>query len=249
MGLILALTLTAVHLSASAALAKEGPQVVASTSWVGAIAEAAGAGAVKVLAPLELRHPPEYDFKPSDVQRALNADYVIYAGYEQFIAKLQAAVVLPQHKLIQVMTTNIPTTLKEETRKLADLFGTQQQQQTWEKEYDAVASKVLAMAAEKGLVGQRAVVHVFLTEFAEWLGLEVVGTFGGGEEVTPVKMADLVRLNPDIVVDNWHNEQGSGIAMAADVPRAVLINFPGHGGTRSLIDVLIYNARQLGIGL
>ncbi|MGI6083363.1 MAG: ABC transporter substrate-binding protein [Limnochordia bacterium] len=220
---------------------------MASTSWVGAMAEAAGARDVTVLAPLELRHPPEYDFRPSDVQRTMSADYLIYAGYEQFVTKLQAAVGIPQHKLVQVTTTNIPTTLKQETRKLAALLGTQQEQQMWEKEYDAAVADVLAMAAETGLVGKRAVVHTFLTEFAEWLGLKVIGTFGGGEEVTPVKMASLVQLSPDIVVDNWHNEQGSGIAMAAGAPRAVLINFPGHGGTQSLIDVLMYNARQLGI--
>ena len=67
-------------------------EIVASTSWVGAIAGAAGAKDVTVLAPIELRHPPEYDYKPEDIVRVLKADYVLWAGYEPFIKKMiQAA--------------------------------------------------------------------------------------------------------------------------------------------------------------
>jgi zinc transport system substrate-binding protein len=231
----------------AAGVAGAAPQVVASTSWVGAIAEAAGASDVTVLAPLDLRHPPEYDFKPSDIQRVLSADYIIYAGYEGFIGKIRQMAAIPDAKMLQVTTVSIPQTLLEETRKLAKVFGTEEQQQAWEREYNQVVADVLARAAKAGVPGKRAVVHAFLAEYAEWLGFDVIGTFGGGVELTPVRMAQLVTMKPDLIIDNWHNEQGAGIAQAAGVRRAVLINFPGHAGTRSLMDVLLYNASQLGL--
>jgi zinc transport system substrate-binding protein len=221
--------------------------VVASTSWVGAIAEAAGATSVTVLAPLDLRHPPEYDFKPGDVKRAMDADYILWGGYEPFMKKLQAVAGLSDQKMVHVNTDNIPDTLKQQTRELAGIFGTQREQQQWEILLDNATQKILNDSKKKGLTAKKAVVHKFLEKYAEWMGLTVVGTFGGGEELTPVKMAELIRAKPDIVVDNWHNSQGEGIASEAGVARAVLINFPGHGGTRTILDVLRYNARQLGL--
>ncbi len=62
--------------------------VVASTSLTGAIARAATAREVRVLAPSEMRHPPEYDLKPSDLLKFEGADVVVYAGYEKMVPKL-----------------------------------------------------------------------------------------------------------------------------------------------------------------
>jgi zinc transport system substrate-binding protein len=222
-------------------------RVVASTSWVGALAEAAGATRVDVLAPLDLRHPPEYDFKPGDIKRVMDADYVVWAGYEVFMRKIQAAGAVPVDKMVAVFTDNVPATLKEQTQALAKVFGTQTAQAKWEAELDRVTADILTEAKQKGLMGKRAVVHGFLQKYARWMGLEVVGVFGGGEELTAVQMAELIKAKPEIVVDNWHNAQGAGIAAEAKAPRAILINFPGHGGTRTLIDVLRYNAQQLSL--
>ncbi|MDI6871215.1 MAG: zinc ABC transporter substrate-binding protein [Bacillota bacterium] len=233
--------------AASGALGAGVPTVVASTSWVAAIVEAAGAPRVAVLAPVDLRHPPEYDFQPGDIKQALEADYLFWAGYEPFVRKLQKAAAIPDSRLIQVVTDNVPETLKEQARKVAAVLGTEAREEQWEKALDAAAADILAQAKAKGLAGRRAVVHKFLVRYAEWLGLRVVGTFGGGEELTPAKLAELLQRRPELVVDNWHNSQGASIAVEAGIPHALLINFPGKDGTRTLIDVLQYNARQLGL--
>jgi hypothetical protein len=44
--------------------------IIASTSWVAAIADAAGAQNIRILAPVKLCHPPEYELKPSDLEAA-----------------------------------------------------------------------------------------------------------------------------------------------------------------------------------
>ncbi len=78
--------------------------IVASTSWVAAMARAAGAKRITVLAPIELRHPPEYDFRPGDIIAATQAQWIIWAGYEGFIKNLIAAAQINQEKVILATT-------------------------------------------------------------------------------------------------------------------------------------------------
>lgn len=222
-------------------------QVVTSTSWVGAIAQAAGADHVTVLAPFDLKHPAEYDFKPKDVESVVKADFVVSAGYEPFIKKLVTVAQVPESKTLTVYTDNVPSTLKQQTRKLADAFGTQKAEKRWEATYDKAVARVLEQARKENLPGTRVVVHRYLAEYAKWLGLDVVGVFGGGEEITPVQMAALIEKKATLVIDNWHDAQGEAIAREANARYVSLLNFPGHAGTRTLIDVLEYNARQLGL--
>lgn len=219
--------------------------VVASTSWTGLMARAAGAGNVTVLAPLELKHPPEYDYRPSDIARVVQADYVVWGGYEPFIKKLVQAAEIPENKLLQVMTMNRPDNLKKETRKLAAIFGTQADQDKWEKEFDKLVARMQKAAVEKNVAEKRVLVHFHQQAFVRWLGYEVVGVFGP-EEMSPARVAKLGKLSPDLVIDNYHNPLGKGIAEIAGADYVELINFPGKG-INSLDELLAENARRLGL--
>jgi zinc transport system substrate-binding protein len=255
--LLLALSIAILSLGAfgrvgtpAAAASKEDPDapiIIASTSWTAAIASAATGCKVDYIASGDLRHPPEYDFRVSDIKRVVEADYIIWAGYEGFIKELIDAADIPESKLILISTDNVPGKLIQETGRLARILGTEPAQRRWEQEYKNRVNDILLAAKRAYVPGQNAVVQSFLKTFAEWLGYNVVGTFGGGEEMTPVKLAELVKLSPDIVIDNWHNSLGEPIAAALGCRYALLINFPGKDRTISLIDVLKYNARELGI--
>lgn len=223
-----------------------GPSVLASTAWTGAIAEAAGAEQVEILASFELRHPPERDFRPSDITRALAADVLLWAGYEGFMHQLIAAAEVPTERSVQIRTENTPGHLIELTRDLARRWGTEERQAAWEAEFVELTNAIKATAAEQGVAAKRAVVVGHLAAFAGWLGYDVVGTFGF-EEMTPTVLHQLAQLKPDLIIDVWHNPTAEALAMAADVPYVLLINFPGHAGTRTLIDVFEYNASQLGL--
>ena len=65
--MVLGLLMAAVLVWSAAGLAAEEPVVVASTSWVALMVKAAGIDDVTILAPIELRHHPEYDYLPSDI--------------------------------------------------------------------------------------------------------------------------------------------------------------------------------------
>ncbi|MDR1948214.1 MAG: metal ABC transporter substrate-binding protein [Spirochaetaceae bacterium] len=218
-------------------------QVVVSTSWVAAMAEAAGARNVRILAPMELRHPPEYELKPSDLFTVSKADMVVYAGWEMFAQKLAETAGNAEIRMVTVTTSNKPEDFKAEARKLAELFGTVDRFEAWEKGFDALTDelrgKILAVYPDR-----RAVVERMHTPFAEWLGLDIVGEYGPAEP-SPGLILSLVQTGPALVIDNYHAPSGYPIAEAARAPYGELINFPGRGGTRTIEDVFRYNADVL----
>jgi hypothetical protein len=76
---------------------------------------------------------------------------------------------------------------------------------------------------------------------ASTAGLEIIGEYGPAEP-SPAVIFQLVKTEPVLVIDNYHGPAGQPVAEAAGVPRAVLLNFPGKDGTKTLEDLFRYNA-------
>jgi zinc transport system substrate-binding protein/iron/zinc/copper transport system substrate-binding protein len=219
------------------------PAIVVSTSWVAAIADAAGLENVKILAPVDLQHPPEYELKPSDLQAVSQARVIVYAGWEMFAKKLAETADGANISVIKVNTTNDPDVLAGEAQKLAEQFGTVAAFEKWRDNFKVettdLRAKVLAAWPDK-----RAVVQRMQTPFVKWLGFEIIGEYGPAEP-SPQVILGLVNMKPALVVDNYHGPSGMPVSEAAKVPYAELINFPGRGGTKTLNDVFRYNADVL----
>jgi hypothetical protein len=224
--------------------AKTGEKVViASTSWVAAIARAGGAQNVRVLAPVDLRHPPEYELKPSDLTAVSKADLIIYAGWEMFAQKLAETAGSAKVQTLTINAANTPEILKAEAQKVAEMLGTLEAYQAWSKSFDAFAEE-LRQNVQAAYPDRRAVVQRMQTPFAQWLGFEILGEYGPAEP-SPAVILELVQTAPALVIDNYHGPSGAPIAEAAHAPYAELINFPGKDGTATLEDVFRYNARIL----
>lgn len=222
------------------------PRVVASTAWTAAIAEAAGGDVVAVLAPLELRHPPERDFRPSDIRLAVEADAIVWAGYEGFMRQLMEAAEIPEDKWVRVDTQNTPDHLVALTRELASRWGTEAAQARWEEAFVAATNRIAEAAAAQNTGQVKVVSSLHLQAFLRWLGYDVVETFGF-EEMTPARIHQLQQAGAHMVVDVWHNPSAESLAEALGARYVLLINFPGRDGTRTLLDVFGHNARQLGL--
>jgi zinc transport system substrate-binding protein len=222
-----------------------GMPVVASTSWVAAMARAAGADRVTVLAPMELKHPPEYDFRPGDIIAATQAQWVLWAGYEGFMKNLVSAAGIAEDKVILVTTNNTPPVVKENVRILSERLGTLPRFADWEKQLDVLEGQLREGATASGVAGRRAAVQFHHQALAKWLGYDVVAVFGPGE-LTMTQLQQIDAMNPEIIIDNWHMAQGDPLKKEG---RAYVqfLNFPGAYGTESILDVLQYNAKQLGI--
>ncbi len=203
------------------------PTVVASTSWVAAIAQAAGAGRVTAIAPNNVQHPPDYEPKPSDLAAVADADFVVLAGFEGFAEQLKAAAG-SDAQVITIEPSYDVTKLDAQIMTLAQAFGTTEAAKTNAAELEggltAVSDKLKAdLAGKKPVV----VSHLFTTEWVVFAGLEPAGTYGP-EPITASQTAELAALKPAFVFENTHMA-GSGAAVvdAAGGKEVDLVNFPG----------------------
>ncbi len=224
-------------------IAAQDVAVVASTSWVQAYALAAGAKHVTTIAPFELQHPPEYEIKPSDLEAVRDASLIVYSGYEKFAKKLAETAGSKKVRIIAVLTDNVPATIIAESKKIAEALGTIEEQARWAASFDGF-TKTMRERILAALPDKRVVVQAYMKNYAVWLGLDVVGTFGPGEP-SPAVVLDLVRKKPAMVMDNYHNPGGKPIAESLGVPYVALINFPGKDGTRTIEDVFSRNEKVI----
>jgi zinc transport system substrate-binding protein len=224
----------------TAPMAKE--IVVASTSLAGAIAKAAGAKEVRILTPGEIRHPPEYDLKPSDLLRFEGADIVVYGGYERMVQKLLETSKNRNILAIQVDTDTSPENLMNQVRKISKILGTEKEAQAWEASF--VERLRFLQKKISSYYGKKAVVHRFAQPFVQWAGLRVVQIISPGE-LTPKVIADAVMQKPELVVDILHFPNAKVIAENAGCKYIQVINFPGVENTKTIEDIFEYNSTQL----
>ena len=221
-------------------VAKE--MVVASTSLAGAIAKAAGAKEVRVITPGEMRHPPEYDLRPSDLLKFEGADIVVYGGYERMVQKLLETSKNRNILAIQIDTETSPENLMNQVRKISKILGTEKERQVWEKNF--VKRLKLLQKKLSSYSGRKAVVHRFAQPFAQWAGLQIVQMISPGE-LTPKVVAEAIAKKPELVVDIYHFPNVRVIAENGKCRYIQIINFPGIGSTQNLEDIFEYNVSQL----
>lgn len=224
---------------------QEEPLIVASTSWTAYIAKGAGAKNVITIAPIDLRHPPEYDFKPSDIEQIQNADFIVMAGYEPFMRKIIESSDIDESKIINVRTTNTFEHLKEQTEILAEKFNTQDKQKIWIDELEEVVNTLKANMKEKDMENMKVLAHAHVAEFVTSLGFDIVSVFSA-DDSSPAKIAELAAMEHSLIIDNFHNPQGEAISAISQSEIVVLRNFPGPEH-ESLIDLFKENGEKLGL--
>ena len=216
--------------------------VVASTSLTGALAQAAGAREVRILTPPDVKHPPEYELRPSDIAKLDGASAVVYAGYEKMVQRLVEASKGKGLAVVQVDTTTSPDNLVSQARKIAGALHTEKEEQAWEKEFLERLAALKARLAP--YAGKKAAVHLQAQGFARWAGFTIVQVVMPGE-ISPKAIADAVAKQPDIVLDILHMPVAKMIADNARCRYAALINFPGVDKTATLEDIFEYDTGEV----
>ncbi|WP_239377655.1 hypothetical protein [Frankia sp. Cj5] len=200
-----------------------GPTVVASTSWVGALAKAAGARNITVIAPATIQHPPDFEPTPGDLVKVIGADYILYSVFDGFAAKLKAAAG-GAGRLVPVELENTPTAIRSEVTRLGAMFGTATAATAWlslfDSEYAALSGRVKAALPTPA---PTAVAHLWMAYWGAFAGLSVVGTYGP-QPVSAGQLADLSAKRPALVLANAHLP-----SVNPDIPgstRVEIINYP-----------------------
>ncbi|MFH7597852.1 zinc ABC transporter substrate-binding protein [Streptomyces racemochromogenes] len=202
------------------------PVVVVTTAWEGAFAKAAGAEDVKVIVPRSVHHAPDYNPKPSDLATVAKADFVLYAPFEPYAAKIREAAG-SKAKLVEVDLDNDPDKVRAEVGKLGGLFGTADAATAWKTAFDAEYTKLNKdlRAAWPGGRSPDVVTQVFTTWAARLAGATTVGTYGP-EAVTPAQLAELSAKKPALVLDNAHMSTGT-VLPDSGARQVGIVNYPG----------------------
>lgn len=224
-----------------------GHNVVASTSWTALIAKTAGLDNITILAPVDMKHPNEYDFKPSDIQKVNESDMVLYSEYEPFMKKILESADVPEADRFVIVTENSPEMLNEQISSLAEQMGTTNTANRALEEIDSTFEAILAESAKLDSEAKRVVVQAYMVPVAKSMGYEVVGEFGPAE-VTPSQAAELAALKPALVIDNYHFPQGEEIAKLANSNHIELRNYP-ETEEQTLVELIQDNAKKLGLNL
>jgi zinc transport system substrate-binding protein len=219
-----------------------GQTVVASTSLTAAVAKAAGAKEIRILTPADVKHPPEYELKPSDVAKLDGAQAVVYAGYERMVQKLLDVSGGKGVLAIKVDTAMSPESLIRAAQKIAAALHTEKAESVWEESFSARLTALKSKLAP--FAGKRAVAVFHAQPFARWAGLDVIQVLSPGE-ISVKALTEAVSKHPDIVVDIAHMPAARVIADNAHSRYAQIINFPGTGGTVTLEDIFDFNTTQL----
>ena len=220
-------------------------RVIATNTWTAALAAAAGATQVVTLAPADLRHPAEYELKPSDVTLLRGADVIVYSGFETMAKKLASAANDGGIKMLQIDADYSLATMRTSIMAIAAVLGTEPKAR---ESVAALERSIRVWKAElqsKGLFGAPVIAHVFQVPLLKDLGFDIKGVFGPG----PLEATQIAKLSPILatfIVDNWHNEAAAPLKETMKATRYVsFINFPGPDGTASLLDVLADNRKRM----
>ncbi|MEK9520801.1 ABC transporter substrate-binding protein [Streptomyces venezuelae] len=202
------------------------PVVVVTTTWEGAFAKAAGAGDVTVIVPQSVHHAPDYDPKPSDLAAVAKADFVLYAPFEPYAAKIKEAAG-SKARLVEVNLDNDPVKAAAEVTRLGGLFGTKDAAARFKTRLEAEVADLNGelRSAWPGGKSPSVVSQVFTGWAAGLAGATTVGTYGP-EPVTPAQLAELSAKKPAFVLDNAHMSTGT-VLPDAGAKQVRIVNYPG----------------------
>lgn len=224
-------------------------RITATNSWTKAFVSAAGAEAEQI-ASANMKHPPEYELKPSDVIKINKSDLLVYAGYEVMMKTVFDSFKIPENKLVKINTSYDPAVLEESVMKIASKTGTAQNALKNIAEYKKEFNSAVDKLKEAGLYGKPVIVQFHLRPLIKALGFKILGVIGPAPlEVS--KIAEMGKLKPELIIDNAHNPAAGPITEITGVRTIELINFPSYpndDGTvspESLIGVLKYDVNKL----
>jgi ABC-type metal ion transport system, periplasmic component/surface adhesin len=219
--------------------------VIATSSWTAAYAEVAGAENVTVLAPFEMEHPSEYELRPVDISKLMNADVIIYAGYEVMTERLKKGLDIPQDRLLLVNTDYSYAAIEKSIMDIASRLGTENVARENLLDIRHALDEGLKTVSEKNIAKYPIIAHRFQSSLVRELGLVPVVVFGPASPEASA-IANISKIQAPLIIDNIHNPVGQPFKeVSTDARHIQLLNFPGMKGTKTITDVIRYNVTQI----
>ena len=218
-------------------------KIVVTTSIIGSIVNAIGKERVEVVTIVSAGMcPGHFDVKPQDIAILSDADALLNHGFEGWVEKLLNSV--GNSKLLAKAVSvegnwMVPETHKKAAKKIIKILcNISPQNISWyeenlscyEKTIDSTAVQIRELT--KDLKDIKVICAEYQSGFLRWLGFKVIATYGRAEELTPKKLAEIIKIakreSVQIVVDNLQSGAGTGRLLAEEIGAShiTLTNFP-----------------------
>ncbi|MCR4734152.1 MAG: ABC transporter substrate-binding protein [Treponema sp.] len=221
---------------------KVNSKIIASTSWTAAFADLAGLDNVDIIAPANLRHPPEYEVTVSDIQKISDSDVFIFAGFERMMKTLGDSI--EGVNMIKITCDNSIETVLSQANKIAEIMGSQEEAGKRVAEYVAAVEKGRKAVEDAGLAGAKVYCNKNQTYLAKDLGFEIAAVFGPGpassDQIALAKEEDFA-----FIIDNIHNPTGTPLAEVSDAKYIIWRNFPEKVERKALQKVVEENIKTI----
>lgn len=224
---------------------KQTLKIIASTSWTAAFADLAGLDSISVIAPVNLRHPPEYEITVSDIKKIMESDIFIYAGFERMMQTLGNSV--GNTKMIKIDCDNSVETVLKSSQKIAEICGTQNERDKRVKKYLSFIEESSNILEKKNLKNAKIFVNKNQRFLAKEFGFDTTNLFGPGlvtaSQIQTAKDGEFI-----FIIDNIHNPVGKPLAEVSPNSKYILWrNFPQKVEKDALLHVVQENFKNLEI--
>lgn len=209
--------------------------------------------------------PSHFDTRPSDVTRIEDADIVVSLGWEPWLSDLiesSGNTDAVQVKCMGLGEWGPPSGAKGYVDKLAQELSQilpeqnttiQQNAQEYNNAIDQKAQELLNLMTAKGYTGTNVIVMEWQKPFVEWLGFNVVASYGPPEGLSTGDVLNISSTAQDaedlaLIIDNLQSGTDFGARLASETGaiHIIVTNFPGAvPGTNSYLEALDYNSNQL----
>lgn len=220
-------------------------QVVATTSMMETVLRQVGGKHVQVSVLIPPSScPGHYDLRPGDLAAVNRTGILFRHGWEAIVQRIQQAAGKP----IRIHTVQVagnwltPELYIEAGKQVAHTLSQidpanrayyQRNSEQLRQQAQKVAQAVKQQVQSTGLVGTPVICSAQQASLLSWLGLEVVGTYGRTEDLTPTLLHQLIQEGKQrkirLVVDNLQSGADTGVQLAKELGarHVVLSNFPG----------------------
>ncbi len=223
--------------------------IVAGSTPINAIAQDIADGTLQIsnLIPPGMC-PGHYDVKPGDVKTLANSKVLIIHNWQQDKANITSLIEAANNpnlivKVIDVKDAPmIPEVQTETVDKIVQVLSDIDPQNSayYRERADKRTQSVLAKGEEvKNRLQEAKVDEVKVicsnmqADFVSWAGFDVVATYGRPEELSGLKVAELVTQGKEagvaLVIDNLQSGPDAGKTIAEDIgaTQVTISNFPG----------------------
>jgi ABC-type Zn uptake system ZnuABC Zn-binding protein ZnuA len=237
---------------------QERIRVMASTTMLESIVREVGGDRVSVTAMIPADTGPEsFVVGVKQVQAAARADLFIYCGWEEWAPRVTEAAEGPGHiaridilgdLLLPYLHVDAVDSVTEALVRRdpdGEVFY-RYNRNDYRSRIAAAVEDVCASVLD--LQGAMVICAETQADFLNWMGLDIIGTYGRPEDLSSAEGTRLVEIGRKngvrLVVDDLHSgeDTGSQIADAIGATRVVLTRYPARG---SYIEVLRSSADAL----